>query len=118
MFGKILIYLLRDTAIFKILWSFLVLFKINNITNKWTSPLFLFLLGYGFLIILYDLFTESKVFKNKYIFIILMFIILMGISVIANYENRFNDNIRLFISTSIQIIIRLSLYNGVKRKIS
>ena len=61
--------LFGNTFYFKLLWTILVLLKINPLVSSKTSLLFQSLVVYGGLILMYDLFVNKKLFNiNKKIF--------------------------------------------------
>lgn len=105
MYKKFVDRLLGNTLYFKVLWAILVLLKMNPIISRMTSPLFIFLIIYGSLIIFYDIFGDVKTLQNKYSIFLLMFLVFIGISTIINYKNGLIDNIKYFISIAIQFIV-------------
>jgi O-antigen ligase len=96
--------LLGNTIYFKLLWTILVLLKINPFVSSKTSPLFQGLIVYGGIILVYDFFTNKKMFSSRY-FLLSLFVLFMGVSIIVNFNKDFLSNLKILIITVIQLFV-------------
>lgn len=104
--------LFGNTFYFKLLWTILVLLKINPLVSSKTSLLFQSLVVYGGLILMYDLFVNKKlfninkkIFSNPYILLLFLFVFFMAMSIVANYDKGFISNAKILIITIIQFCV-------------
>lgn len=96
---------IKNPTYFLILWAVLVLLKLNPMIRQYTSPLFYLLTIYGIFIIIYDIFKEKNVLKNKYTTLIFMFLFFIGLSTIVNYKNGFVENVKILAITAIHFMV-------------
>ena len=80
------------------------------IGDKINSIVYVFLAGFGCLLVISDILTERVCICSKYFWILCMFIATMALSSIVNIEMGYVDNVKTIIWTTIQIAIFYSLY--------
>lgn len=87
------------------MWALLILLKINPMLREKSTPLFIFLIIYGALIILYDLFGKRQSMDNRYFILVFLLLLLMGISVLVNFPDKMVDNVKIYITTAISFLL-------------
>lgn len=87
------------------LWAILVLLRLNPVSRQMTSTYFIFLLLYGGLILIYDLFKSQKGLNNKYLILLGLFLLFLGISTLVNYNHGLIKNIKTLITMTVELFV-------------
>ena len=105
----------EDTVYFKFLYVIFALLSVVPAIGQYTNRLIKVLLVYGFLIIVYDIITKRKIFKNKYIWYITAFVGCLFISTVVNYSHSLVENAKLFLYTTLQFFAIASIDLNLKK---
>ncbi len=102
---KIVKCIFENTFCFKILYLLFALCTLTPLIGQYTSPYFKIVLVYGFLILCYKAFISKSLWKQKYLFFILLFLGCMFLATIVNFDKSLVANFKTWCYSVIQFLL-------------
>ncbi|MFQ9872794.1 MAG: O-antigen ligase family protein [Oscillospiraceae bacterium] len=114
---KIIKNLFQETIYFKLLYLLFALCSIVPFVNQYTGDWFKFVLVYGWLILLYDLFTRRRFLTNRYLPWIAIFLGILLVTTVVNYDKSLVENGKMMAYTVLQFLLlaNIDLHSDKRR---
>ena len=74
------------------------------------QALYMAFAGVGALLLFADLLTERYMFRTKYSYLLILFLVVTGLSCVVNIKYGITDNVKTLVWTSIQLLLLYTIY--------
>lgn len=89
----------------KVFYLCILILQFQVFTRDLVGPFVKLALVYGFLVIVYDLFTKRNIFKNKFFPLIVLFFIFLFLSIIVNADKKPIDDFKIFTYAALEFFV-------------
>ena len=91
--------------VLKIAYIVVAIISLVPFLGQYIADAYRILLGIGFILIVYDCFTQRRILHNRYAPLILGFLLIIAISIFMNYDKSLVGNVKVFAYMSMPFLV-------------